>query len=74
MKFDVYNVLNNEKLISWNTTISPDKTSPVDAFGIRTGYVKGSLNGTATSQTNFPAPFGGATGGRTFRVALGVRF
>ncbi|HEV3063139.1 MAG TPA: TonB-dependent receptor [Vicinamibacterales bacterium] len=74
LKFDVYNVLNNEKQIAWNTTISPDKTSPVDAFGIHTGYVKGSLFGQATSQTNFPAPFGGQTGGRTFRVALGVRF
>ena len=30
--------------------------------------------GQATAQTNFPAPFGGTTGGRTFRVAVGVRF
>jgi hypothetical protein len=70
----VFNVLNNDKLISWNTTIRQDATTPLDALGLRTGYVQGPLFGQATSQANFPAPFGGATGGRTFRVAVGVRF
>ena len=74
VKFDVFNVLNNEKLISWNTTIRQDATTPVDSLGLRTGYTPGPLFGQATAQTNFPAPFGGATGGRTFRVAVGVRF
>ena len=74
VKFDIYNVLNNEKLIAWNTTIRPDPASPLDALGLRTGYIKGATFGTNTSQTQFPAPFGGATGGRTFRVAVGVRF
>jgi len=74
IKFDVYNLFNNDKLISWNTTIRQDPNSPVDALGLRTGYVKGASFGQATSASNFPAPFGGATGGRTLRVALGVRF
>jgi hypothetical protein len=74
VKFDVYNLFNNQKLISWNTTIRPDPASPLDSLGLRTGYVKGPLFGTATSQSNFPVPFGGLTGGRTFRVAVGVRF
>lgn len=74
IKFDVYNLLNNDKLISYNTTVRQDPTSPLDALGYRTGYVKGAQFGQATSANNFAAPFGGATGGRTFRLALGVRF
>jgi hypothetical protein len=74
VKFDIYNVLNNEKQISFNTTIRPDPASPLDALGLRTGYIKGATFGTNTANTQFPAPFGGATGGRTFRVAMGVRF
>jgi hypothetical protein len=74
VKFDIYNLLNNDKLISWNTTIRPDPNSPVDALGLHTGFIKGASFGQATSQTNFPAPFGGQTGGRTFRLAVGVRF
>jgi hypothetical protein len=74
VKFDIYNLLNNQKLISWNTTIRPDPASPLDSLGLRTGYLRGPLFGQATAQTNFPAPFGGQTGGRTFRVAVGVRF
>src|SRR5262249_37988411 len=74
VKFDVYNLLNNEKQIAWNTTVRPDPNSPLDSLGLRTGYVKASTFGTATSQTQFPAPFGGQTGGRTFRAAVGVRF
>jgi hypothetical protein len=74
VKFDIYNLLNNDKLITWNTTVRQDPNSPVDALGLRTGYVKGAQFGQATSATNFPAPFGGQTGGRTFRVAVGLRF
>jgi carboxypeptidase family protein len=74
VKFDVYNVLNNEKQIAWNTTVRQDPTSPLDSLGLRTGYVKAASFGTATSQAQFPVPFGGLTGGRTFRVAVGVRF
>jgi len=74
VKFDIYNLLNNNKLISWNTTYRQDPNTPLDAFGLRTGVVQGPQFGQATSQSNFPAPFGGATGGRTFRLAVGVRF
>lgn len=74
VKFDIYNLLNNQKLIAWNTTIQPDPNSPLDALGLRTGFVKGPLFGTGTAQTHYPLPFGGQTGGRTFRVAVGLRF
>jgi hypothetical protein len=74
VKFDIYNLLNNDKLITWNTTYRQDATTPLDSLGFRSGVVPGPQFGQATSQSNFPGPFGGTTGGRTYRVAIGVRF
>jgi hypothetical protein len=74
IKLDVFNALNNMKLISWNTTVQPDPSSPADALGLATGYVKGRAFGQAESNNNFPVPFNGATGGRTILLALGVQF
>ena len=85
VKFDVYNLFNNQKLIAWNTTVSPgSERVPKDNLGLATGYIKGPTFGTATGNTvtnlfnsginTFPAPFNGTTGGRTLRVAVGFRF
>jgi hypothetical protein len=74
VKFDLYNALNNQTLIKFDTTVRQDPNSPLDALGLRTGFVKGPNFGTATNQNNFPAPFGGLLGGRTFRASVGVRF
>ena len=85
VKLDVYNLLNNQKLIAWNTTISPDPSSSKDNLGYATGYVKGATFGTATGNTvtnlnvstvnAYPVAFSGAApGGRTFQAALGFRF
>ena len=74
VKLDVYNLLNNQKLITWNTVVRPDPNSPLDSLGLPTGFVQGSQFGTATAATNFPLAFPGQTGGRTFRVAVGFRF
>jgi hypothetical protein len=74
VKFDIYNVLNNQKLIQYNTTVRQDPASPLDALGYRTGYLKGTAFGTGTANTHYPVPFGGNTGGRTFRAAVGIRF
>ena len=70
----IYNVLNNEKLVQWTTTVTPDPNSPVDALGLRTGYVKSAAFGTAAAAGHFPRWSTGETGGRTFRMAFGVRF
>jgi len=73
VKFDVYNLLNNDQLVSYNTTVRQDPNSPLDALGCRTGYVKGAQSGQATSNTQFiPIPVGG-TGLRTFLLPVGVR-
>jgi hypothetical protein len=74
LKLDVFNLFNNMKLISWNTTVQQDPASPVDTLGLATGYVKGSEFGQMESNANFPAPFNGATGGRTILLAAGVNF
>ena len=74
IKLDVYNIFNNTKLISWNTTVQQNPASPADALGLATGYVKGAAFGQMESNSNFPGPFNGATGGRTVLLALGVQF
>src|SRR5262249_22801875 len=74
LKLDVYNLMNNQKQIAWNTTVSQDPTTPVDSLGLRTGYRKGASFGKSTSNTQFPVPFQGETGGRTWRLAAGFRF
>jgi hypothetical protein len=84
VKFDVFNLFNNQKLIAWNTTISPDATTPVDNLGIRTGFIRSANFGRATGNTvtnlnstaipAYPQWSGGFNGGRTFRVAMGIRF
>jgi hypothetical protein len=85
VKFDVYNMFNNLKLIGWNTTVTQDPTSAKDDLGLATGYRPGATFGTATGNTvtnlytstinAYPVAFNGApAGGRTFRLALGFRF
>jgi hypothetical protein len=84
MKFDVYNLFNNDKLIAWNTTIARNSAGPVDSLGIPTTFTKGASNGTATGDTisnsnisgipAFPQWVGAQNGGRTLRFAFGMRF
>ena len=74
LRFEVLNVLNNDKLIAWNTTVMADPNSPLDSNGLPTGYIQGPLYGRGTATTHYPRPRPGMTGGRTFMGALGVRF
>jgi len=74
IKLDVYNLMNNQKQIAWNTTVTQDATTPADSLGLRTGYRKGGSFGKATSNAHFPVPYQGETGGRAFLVAVGLRF
>ena len=85
VKFDIYNLFDNQKLIAWNTTVTQDASSPKDGLGLATGYVPGGTFGTATGNTvtnlytttinAYPVAFNGApAGGRTFRFAIGFRF
>ena len=66
-KLEVYNVLNNDKLVTWNTTVGRDRNSPLDKYGLATGYIKGSSFGKATGNSNYLTP-------REVRFAVGFRF
>ena len=74
IKVEMLNVLNNQKLISWDTTVTANTTGPVDQYGLPTQYTQAASFGQATSTTNYPRPRPGMDGGRTFLMALGVRF
>ncbi len=85
IKLDVYNAFNNQKLIAWNTTVSPKAASPVDALGLPTGYTPSKTFGTATGNTvsnlnnsninAYPLSYAnGQAGGRTIQLAVGFRF
>lgn len=74
VKLEVLNVLNNQKLIAWNTAVRPDPNSPKDEYGLPTGYIKGANFGKGTSNAHYPSWRAGNTGGRTFLVYTGVRF
>jgi hypothetical protein len=74
IQLQVFNVLDNQKLIQWDTTVTPDPNSPLDELGQPTGYIRGANFGNATAASHFPRWSTGETGGRTFRIAMGVRF
>jgi hypothetical protein len=74
VKVEVLNALDNDKLITWDTTVTADAASALDADGLATGYVKGARFGQGTSTANYPRPRPGLTGGRTYLGAFGFRF
>jgi len=74
IKVEFYNLLNNNKLIKWDTTVTADPNSPKDANGLPTGYIQGANFGKAVQDNQFPQPIPGTNGGRLFRMAFGVRF
>jgi hypothetical protein len=85
VKFDIYNLFNNEKLIAYSTTVSQNKAAGVDNLGLATSYTPSSSFGTGTGNTvtnvnlsninTYPLAYNAATpGGRTFQVAVGFRF
>jgi carboxypeptidase family protein len=74
VKAEVLNVLNNDKLISWNTTITADNAGPKDENGLPLNYIKAAAFGTPTAPSSYPRPRPGLDGGRTFMMAAGVKF
>jgi hypothetical protein len=74
LKLDFFNVFNYNEPYKWNTTVRLDPNSPVDALGLRTGFIRADNFGEPTAATDFPRPYGGEEGGRVFRMAFGLRF
>ncbi len=67
LKFEMYNVLSNDTLLTWNSTVDPNYDGPLDELGLPTTYTEGPRFGEATGSGDYP-------NGRTYRVALGFRF
>ncbi len=74
IKFQAFNVLNNQKLIAWDTTITADAASARDENGLPTGYVQGPRFGQGTANSHYAAPRPGTDGGRMLDFAVGFRF
>jgi hypothetical protein len=74
VKLEVLNLLNNQKPISWDTTITADAKGAFDANGLPLDYIKGANFGNPTRTTDYPRPRPGMDGGRTFIAAFGARF
>ena len=74
VKMEVLNLLNNQQLISWDTTVAADLAGPKDANGLPLNYVAGPNFGKGTSNANYARPRQGMDGGRTFILAAGIRF
>ena len=77
-KAELYNVFNNQSLVLANTAVTPDPNSPLDANGLRTGYIKPAAFGTARGVGDYPrattSPAGTALYARTFLMSFGLRF
>jgi len=63
----VRNVLNDTTLIRYRTTISQDKNSPKDAFGLPTGFVKAVNFGQPRTSNDYNTP-------REYRFSVGISF
>ncbi len=74
VKVEVLNALNNQKQISWDTTVTADPNGPKDQNGLPLAYIKAPTFGQATKNTDYPRPRPGLDGGRTYFMALGFRF
>jgi hypothetical protein len=74
VKFEMFNVLNNQKLIAWDTTIIADAGAPRDENGLPMGYTQGPRFGQGIANSHYPAPRAGGDGGRMFDFAVGFRF
>lgn len=67
VRFAITNLFDTHYLVSYNTSVSPNKSGPLDANGLPTTYIKGKSFGQATSSSNFQAA-------RTLTAAAGIRF
>src|SRR4029079_15235403 len=73
IKVEALNILNNQKLVSWNTSVTADTAGPQDENGLPVNYIKstsfGTASGPASGPARYPRPRPGLDGGRTFLFA-----
>jgi hypothetical protein len=54
--------------------VTPDPNSPLDADGLPTGFIRPTNFGTPVNNASYPRPLPGIDGGRSFLMAMGLRF
>ncbi|MBA3886241.1 MAG: TonB-dependent receptor [Acidobacteria bacterium] len=78
VKFDLFNVFNDQSLVGFNTALTANNAGPVDADGLPLDFNRGANFGTATAISHFPRtaanPSGDALFARTFLMSFGLRF
>jgi hypothetical protein len=74
VKVEALNLFNNQKLLTWDTTVAADNAGAKDALGLPLAFTRGPNFGVATANANYARPRQGMDGGRTFLLAAGVRF
>jgi hypothetical protein len=67
VKGDVFNILNEDKQITWNTSVAANQGGPFDANGFPTTFTEGASFGNPTGNGNFVDP-------REYRIGVGLRF
>lgn len=67
VKFDVFNIFNNDTLIGHDVTVNPDPNSARDTFGLPTGYIQAASFGQHTSNASYQEA-------RRWQIAFGVRW
>jgi hypothetical protein len=60
-------VTNEDTLVTFNTAVSVDNTSPLDADGLRTGFIKPAAFGRPTGAGSYLVP-------REYLISAGIRF
>ena len=67
VKVEIFNLLNEDKLVTFDNSVSANAAGPVDRNGLPTTFSRGPNFGRGTATGNYAVP-------REFRVSLGVRF
>jgi len=70
-KVEIYNMLNNQKQIAWDKTVTVNRAGALDANGIPVDYIKGARASDSRPTTNqFPQPYAGQ---KRWPVRCGLR-
>jgi hypothetical protein len=67
VKADVFNVLDEDKAIQFNTNVAVDADGPVDANGLPTDFIRGAAFGNPEDNEDFLEP-------REYQFGVGLRF
>jgi outer membrane receptor protein involved in Fe transport len=67
IKVDVNNLLNSDRLRTFQTPVSADPNSALDADGLRTGFIQGAAWGRPSGAASYVVP-------REFLLSAGIRF